>query len=86
MTNTKLLKECIRRSGLKINFIASEMGISRAALSNKIHNRSEFSQREIEKVCDLLSIRVLETKEAVFLLRCRRKHQHLTTRQGGSNP
>ena len=66
MTNTKLLKEYIRRSGLKINFIASKLGISRAALSNKILNRSEFSQREIEKVCDLLSIRVLETKEAVF--------------------
>lgn len=55
MTNTKLLRELIKRSGLKINFIAAKMGISRAALSGKINNRSAFNQYEIEKLCKLLA-------------------------------
>lgn len=66
MTNTKLLRELIKRSGLKINFIAAKMGISRAALSGKINNRSAFNQYEIEKLCKLLSINSFEDKEAVF--------------------
>ena len=66
MTNTELLRDIIKRSGMKIGFIAHKMGISRAALSGKINNRSAFNQYEIEKLCSLLSIRSLEVKEAVF--------------------
>ena len=66
MTNTELLRDIIKRSGMKIGFIALKMGISRAALSGKINNRSAFNQYEIEKLCSLLSIRSLEVKEAVF--------------------
>lgn len=68
MTDTKLLRELIKRSGLKIGFIAHKMGISRATLSGKINNRSAFNQFEIEKLCNLLSIHSIDLKEAVFLL------------------
>lgn len=66
MTNTKLLKKIIDESGLKIGFIADFVGISRQALWNKVNNSSSFNQYEIEKLCDILKITSLKTKEAIF--------------------
>ena len=39
MTNTKLLREKIEASGLKLSYIASQLWISRAALTMKIENK-----------------------------------------------
>ena len=69
MTNTKLLKEVIEKSGLKIGFIAEFVGISRQSLWNKINNLSPFNQYEIDKMCDVLSITSLKQKEAIFFAR-----------------
>lgn len=66
MTNTELLKETIDKSGLKIGFIADYVGISRQSLWNKINNLSPFNQYEIDKMCDILKITGLRTKEAIF--------------------
>lgn len=66
MTNTKMLQKIIEESGLKINFIADFVGISRQALWNKINNVSQFNQYEIERLCDILKITSLKTKEAIF--------------------
>ena len=69
MTNTKLLKEVIEKSGLKIGFIADYVGISRQSLWNKINNLTPFNQYEIDKMCDVLKITSLKQKEAVFFAR-----------------
>ena len=66
MTNTTLLKQIIEESGLKINFIADFVGISRQALWNKVNNASMFNQYEIDKLCEILRITSLKTKEAIF--------------------
>lgn len=66
MTNTKLLKRIIEESGLKVSFIADFVGISRQALWNKVNNASQFNQYEIDKMCDILRITSLKTKEAIF--------------------
>ena len=66
MTNTNLLKQKIAESGLKINFIAEYVGISRQALWEKINNKSPFNQYEISKLCDVLKLKVPEEKEAIF--------------------
>lgn len=66
MTNTKLLKEYIEKSGLKLTYIAEKLEISRSALWKKINNTSPFDQYQIEKLCDLLAIRTLKEKEAIF--------------------
>ena len=66
MTDTKLLKEKITKSGLKLTYIAQCMGISRAGLYNKVNNRRAFNQYEIEKLCRILQIRSMEEKEAIF--------------------
>lgn len=69
MTNTDLLKEAIDKSGLKIGFIADFVGISRQLLWKKINNLTPFNQYEIDKMCAVLQITSLKTKEAIFFAR-----------------
>ena len=66
MTNTELLREAITRSGLKLQFIADTLGISRFALNNKIENKSQFKSGEIKTLCNLLGIESLSEKERIF--------------------
>lgn len=56
MTDTDMLNDIIRRSGLKYKYIAEKLGITYAGLKKKIHNDSEFKASEIKILCDLLSI------------------------------
>ena len=66
MTNTEQLKKAINDSGLKINFIAKYVGISRTSLWKKINNGAAFNQYEIDKLCAVLDINDLEAKETIF--------------------
>ena len=58
MTNTELLKEYIDKSGLKLQSIADKLFISRCALWQKMNNKSDFRQREIKRLCEILRIPV----------------------------
>ena len=66
MTNTNLLQEVIKKSGLKLQYLADSLGISRTALSNKIQNETEFKASEILALCVLLKIEDPELKEKIF--------------------
>lgn len=66
MTNTAMLRERISESGLKLQFIAEKLGISRYALSMKLDNRSEFKTSEVAILCEVLGISRLEEKEQIF--------------------
>ena len=66
MTNTELLKEYIDKSGLKLQSISDKLFISRYALWQKMTNKSDFRQREIKCLCELLNISA-EDKLKIFL-------------------
>ena len=66
MTNTRLLNEAIQKSGLKKVFIAEKVGLSPVGLHNCITGKSEFKASQISVLCDLLGIKDLEQKEAIF--------------------
>lgn len=66
MTDTKLLKEYIKKSGLKVTYIAEQAGLSRSGLWKKISNKSPFNQYEIESLCNVLGIKTLREKERIF--------------------
>lgn len=66
MTNTEMLRRIIKESGLKLEYIAAQLEISRFSLSKKIENETEFKASEIQKLCDVLRISSNEDKEAVF--------------------
>lgn len=65
MTDTVKLRELISKSGLKLGYIANQLGISRFALSNKIQNRTEFRVSEIVKMCEILCIDY-DSREQIF--------------------
>lgn len=66
MTNTVLLRELIAKSGLKLEYLAEECGITRQALSNKMTNRNLFTAKEIDVLCTELKVTSLREKERIF--------------------
>lgn len=66
MTDTKLLLQYIQNSGLKKTKIAETLDISMFTLKRKIENETEFKQSEIQKLCELLSIKTAAEKESIF--------------------
>lgn len=56
------IKECY---GTQENFSIA-MGLSRASLSKRLNNRMEFSQKEIQLACELLSIKKEEIPAYFF--------------------
>lgn len=66
MTNSEKLRNKIEESGLKRSYIAKVLGITTAALSQKVANRREFKASEIDILCKVLSITSLREKEDIF--------------------
>ena len=50
------LKKQIKNSGLKLTFIAAQMGITRETLYNKLEGESEFKASEINMLTRLLKL------------------------------
>ena len=67
MTNTKLLREKIDASGLKLYYIASQLWISPKALTMKIENQTQFKAAEIKRLSEILGIETAEEREQIFL-------------------
>lgn len=68
MTNTALLMQKIDGSGLKLAYIAENMGISYYGLRLKINGTNEFKQSEIECLARLLKLKQSEIR-AIFFAR-----------------
>ena len=66
MTNTPLLKQLIKESGLKLSFIAEKLGISRTALYKKIEGLVHFNGPEIKTMCELLHLKTWAQIKPVF--------------------
>ncbi len=65
MTNTELLKTRISQSGLKLQHIAEQLGLTRFGLYKKLNGESEFRQSEIAKISELLGL-TAENRDALF--------------------
>lgn len=65
MTDTKLLKAEIQKSGLKYKYIAEQLGLSAFGLKNKIENATEFKASEILALSKLLHFDDM-TMKAIF--------------------
>lgn len=66
MVNTLLLVEKIKESGLKREYLASKLGITRQAFLNKVNRKTDFTAREIKILCKELNITKLTEKEEIF--------------------
>lgn len=69
MTDTNRLDKIIADSGLKLSFIADQLNLSPYGFARKRKNLSEFTQTEIDKLCELLHIDSIEERFAIFFAR-----------------
>lgn len=65
MTNTKMLEQVIKESGLKKGYIATQLGVSRSGLINLINNRAEFRASQILTLTNLLNLTEAQ-RDAIF--------------------
>lgn len=65
MTNTLLLENRIKSSGIKYKFIAEKMGLTYYSLRKKMDNVTEFTATEIDVMCDILNLNVKD-RMAIF--------------------
>ena len=66
MTNSKELRDLINKRGFKLKFVAEYLGLSAYGLCLKIDNKSEFKTSEVAALCELLEIKSLDQREAIF--------------------
>lgn len=66
MTDTQYLDGVIVKSGLKMNWIAEQLGITPKTFIDKRMNRSEFTASEIKKLCDILKINEKDRSRIFF--------------------
>ena len=72
MTDTKMLRNAIEKSGLKYKFLAAELGITPYGLQKKIDNETEFKASELFILSELLGLTEKE-RSAIFFARVREK-------------
>ena len=66
MTDTYKLRYKIKSSGIKISYLAEQLGLSRQGLANKINGDTEFYGSEISKMSELLRLTPEEREEIFF--------------------
>lgn len=66
MTDSDALKRLIKSKGLKLKFVADHLGLTSYGFSLKLNNKQEFKTSEVLALCELLEIRSLKEKEAIF--------------------
>ena len=66
MTDTKVLCERIKDSGLKQSYIAKKLHLSSYGFARKRDNLSQFNAAEIDALCNILGIDTLEERFAIF--------------------
>lgn len=66
MTDTCKLYYKIKSVGLKISYLAEQLGLSRQGLANKINGETEFYASEINKLSELLKLTPEEREEIFF--------------------
>lgn len=68
MVNTELLNELIDASGLKREYIAQRIGISRQALYSKILGETQFTIKEVAILSEVLGIKRLSDRDRIFFM------------------
>lgn len=68
LTNSIMLRNLVKKRGLKYKYVAEYLGLSPYGLQLKIDNKHEFKTGEITSLCVLLGVKSLEEKEEIFFV------------------
>lgn len=66
MVNTEALLDAIDRSGLKLQSIAKDLGMTRISLWRKSRNVTKFRPPEVDAICKIVGIRTKSEKDRIF--------------------
>lgn len=66
MTNTEEVRKLIKNKGLKLSYIASQIGLSPRAFTLKLENKYSFTVEEVAKLCEVLEIKSLKERDRLF--------------------
>lgn len=66
MTDTALLDEVIKQSGIKYNYLAEKLGLSNYGFYKKRNGITEFTVSEVVKLSDLLHL-PRDLRDKIFL-------------------
>lgn len=66
MTDSDALKKLIKSRGLKLKYVADYLGLTSYGFALKLNNKQEFKTSEVAALCELLEIKSLKEKEALF--------------------
>lgn len=66
MTDSEALRARIKARGLKLGFIAQQIGVSFPTLSKKINGLSDFTQSEIKIISKILGLTDREMNSIFF--------------------
>ena len=66
MTDTKRLKDKIKKSGIKYTFIAGKLGISKQSLFRKLEDGTDFKVSQMFILKDILRLSAKEAREIFF--------------------
>ena len=64
MTDTMMIRDCIRSQGMKLGHVAHVLGITNNTLRCKLENESEFKVSEAEKLSKMLQSCLLYTSQS----------------------
>lgn len=67
MVNKQRLVDAIKARGLRLDFIAEKLGISRQTLSDKINNKKQFKLGEIQTLVKVLNLTPEEVDDIFFI-------------------
>ena len=65
LVNLDLLRDYIRKSGLRISFICDRLGLSRESFRLKMNGTREFKVSEMKTLCDVLEL-APDVRDAIF--------------------
>ena len=64
MNFVEVVKEKIKKNGLKNNFIAEKMGLNSVSFSDRLTGKVNFKTDEVFKLAKILNINLNQFKEA----------------------
>ena len=67
MVNKQHLVDAIKARGLRLDFIAEKLEISRQTLSDKINNKKQFKLGEIQTLVKVLNLTPEEVDDIFFI-------------------
>ena len=66
LTDSDALKKLIKSRRLKLKHVADYLGLTSYGFALKLNNKQEFKTSEVAALCELLEIKSLKEKEALF--------------------